>query len=68
MSKLDPQAESIENAAVRLIGELGGDLQKALAYLILKNINLEAELREMRANVSTGFMRGSAKTRLGSPK
>lgn len=61
MFDIEFETDRLENAAIQLVETLGGDLQKALKYLILENAHLEAELRELRANVSTGFMRGSMK-------
>jgi hypothetical protein len=58
MSNSEAEADRLENAVAQIIEARGGDMRKALKSLILANEHLEAELKEVCAKVSTGFMRG----------
>jgi hypothetical protein len=61
MSNLQTETDRLENAVARIIAARGGDIRKALKSLILANEHLEAELNEVCAKVSTGFMRGAVR-------
>ena len=61
MPNLQAETDRLENAVARIIAERGGDIRKALKSLILANEHLEAELNEVCAKVSTGFMRGAVR-------
>jgi hypothetical protein len=55
----ESDTDRLENVATRIIRERGGDVRKALKALIIANEHLEAELNDVCAKVSTGFMRGT---------
>ena len=61
MSNLQAETDRLENAAARIIEARGGDIRKAVKSLILANEHLEAELNEVCAKVSTGFIRGAVR-------
>ena len=61
MSNLQAETDRLENAVARIVEARGGDIRKALKSLILANEHLEAELNEVCAKVSTGFMRGAVR-------
>ena len=61
MSNLQAETDRLENAVARIIEARGGDIRKAVKSLILANEHLEAELNEVCAKVSTGFMRGAVR-------
>jgi hypothetical protein len=51
-------AERLEDAMDQAVAACGGDACDAVKALIVANGYLEAELRELRAAVSSGFARG----------
>ena len=63
MSNLQAETDRLENAVARIVEARGGDIRNALKSLILANENLEAQLKDVCANVSAGFMRGAVRKR-----
>jgi hypothetical protein len=61
MPNLQAETDRLENAVARIIEARDGDIRKALKSLIFANEHLEAELNEVCAKVSTGFMRGAVR-------
>ncbi|WP_036052412.1 hypothetical protein [Bradyrhizobium sp. URHD0069] len=56
----NPQADAgqLEEATDQAIAACGGDVRDAVKALIVANGYLEAEVRELRAAVSSGYARG----------
>jgi hypothetical protein len=56
----NPQADAdrLQTATDQAIAACGGDARDAVKVLIVANEYLEAEVRELRAAVSTGYARG----------
>lgn len=63
----NPQAvaDRLEDAADEAIAVCGGNARDALKSLIVANGYLEAEVRELRAAVSSGYARGRFETYTG---
>jgi hypothetical protein len=53
-----PEPDRLEVATDEAIAACGGDARDAVKALIVANEFLEAEVEELRADVSNGFARG----------
>ena len=59
MSSSEADTDRLESAASQIIKARGRDVRNALKALIVANEYLAAELKNVRAKVSTGYMRGT---------
>jgi hypothetical protein len=66
MSSSEADTDRLESAASQIIKARGGDVRNALKALIVANEYLAAELKDVRAKVSTGYMRGTLTGRTAS--
>jgi hypothetical protein len=65
MHKVTIDTDQMDYAVVSAVNAVGGNLRAAIKQLILTNLRLEAELREMTAHVSLGFLRRGTNGQIG---
>jgi hypothetical protein len=54
----EPDRDRLETAANNAIGACGGDARDAVKALIVANEFLEAQVEQLKADVSSGYARG----------
>jgi hypothetical protein len=57
-SQLSPEPDQLEAAIDQAIAACGGNARDAVKALIVANEFLEAQVEELRADVSNGYARG----------